>query len=233
MTNKKHLPTDIYANDEYLIHVKKIRDHPRPILQMAKRMSEYKDNCKLEGDKLIINGTKYGIEDLGKLPPNLSAYLAAEKSDSETVVFHGEFSPYSNFHPSPFTINNEKFHSAEQWIQYQKCLLSGDSYTANQILKCDDSLKAKRLSYRIKGFDPDRWRDDGFELCYAGIKEKFTQNPLLMHMLKVTAPKTLVEASNDKLWGTGIPLRDYDALKTNKWHGKGWLSDMLHKIIDT
>ena len=124
MTNKSHLPTGIYANDEYPIHVKKIRDCLRPILQMAKRMSEYKDNCKLEGNKLVINVTKYGIEDLGKLPPNLSAYLAAEKSDSETIVFHGELSLYSNFHPSPFTINNEKLHSAEQWIKYQKCLLS-------------------------------------------------------------------------------------------------------------
>ena len=119
---------------------------------MAMRMSEYKDNCKLESDKLVINGTKYGIEDLGKLPPNLSAYLVAEKSESGTIVFHGELSLYSNFHPSPFTINNEKFHSAEQWIQYQKCLLSGDSYTANQILKCDDPLEAKRLSFLDKGF---------------------------------------------------------------------------------
>ena len=213
MTKKKHLPTGIYANDEYPIHVKKIRNFLRPILQMAKRMSEYKDDCKLEGNKLVINRTKYGIEDLGKLPPNLSAYLVAEKSDSETIVFHGELSPYSNFHPSPFTINNEKFHGAEQWIQYQKFLLSDDSYTANQILKCDDHLEAKRLSYRINDFDPDKWRDDGFELCYAGIEEKFTQNSLLMHMLKAMAPKTLVEASNDKLWGTGIPLRGYDALK--------------------
>ena len=185
--------------------------------------------CKLEGDKLVINRTKYGIEDLGKLPPNLSAYLVAKKSDSETIVFHGELSPYSNFHPSPFTINNKKFHSAEQWIQYQKCLLSGDSYTANLILKCDDPLEAKRLNYRKKGFDPDRWRDDGFELCFADIEEKFTQNHLL---LKVTAPKTLAE-SHDKLLGTSIPLRDSDALKTNKWHGKGWLLDMLHKIRDT
>ena len=76
--------------------------------------------------------------------------------------------------------------------------------------------RQKDLVFWIKGFDPDRWRDDGFELCYAGIKEKFTQNPLLIHMMKVMAPKTLAEASYDKLWGTGIPLRDNDALKTNK-----------------
>ena len=145
-------------------------------------------------------------------------------------MFHGELSPYSNFHPSPFTINNEKFHSAEQWIQYQKCLLSGDSYTANMILKSDDPLEAKHLSYRIKGFDAERWKSDEYNLCFTGIKEKFVQNPLLMNILKATKPKFLAEATNDKLWGTGIPFRDFDALKEDKWYGRGWLSEMLHTI---
>ena len=200
---------------------------------MVKGMQECKDSCKLEGDKLVINGVKYGIENIGKLPSNLLANLAAEKSYSKSIVFHGELSPCSNFHPSLFTINNEKIHSAEQWIQYQKCLLSGDSYTANMILKRDDPLEAKCLSYRIKGFDPERWRSDGYDLYFAGIKEKFIQNPLLMNMLKATEPKILAEATNDKLWGTQIPLRDFDALKEDKWYGRGWLCEMLHTIGDT
>ena len=107
MKNKKHLPTSIYANDECPLHVKKIRDRLRPVYRMAKGMPEYKDNCKMKGEKLIINGTSYAVEDLGKLPTNLSAYLVAEKSDTETIVFHGQLSPHSNFHHSSFIINNE------------------------------------------------------------------------------------------------------------------------------
>ena len=61
MANKKHLPTGIYANDEFLIHVKRIRDCLRIIFRIAKGMQEYKDSCKLEGDKLVINGVKYGV----------------------------------------------------------------------------------------------------------------------------------------------------------------------------
>ena len=61
MANKKHLPTGIYANDEFLIHVKRIRDCLRIIFRMVKGMQEYKDSCKLEGDKLVINGVKYGV----------------------------------------------------------------------------------------------------------------------------------------------------------------------------
>ena len=51
-------------------------------------------------------------------------------------------------------------------------------------------------------------------------------------MLKTTEPKVLAEASNDKVWGTGISLRDSQALNTNKWSGKGWLSNMLTIIRD-
>ena len=116
MSNKQNLPAGIYANHEYLIHVKQICDRLWPVLRYAKSLPDYKDKCRLDRDKLVINGMRYGIGDIHKLPPDLSAYCAAEKSDDETIAFHGELSPYSNFHPSPFTINNETFHSAEQWI---------------------------------------------------------------------------------------------------------------------
>ena len=46
-------------------------------------------------------------------------------------------------------------------------------------------------------------------------------------MLKTTEPKILAEVSADKTWGTGVPITDSQALNTNKWHGKGWLSNML------
>ena len=59
----------------------------------------------LDGDKLVINGTRYGTVDIGKLPPDLAVYKAAQKEDDENIVFHGEVSPYSNFHRSPFTMN--------------------------------------------------------------------------------------------------------------------------------
>ena len=56
------------------------------------------------------------------------------------------------------------------------------------------------------------------------------QRPL--HHVENTEPKILVEASNDKVWATGISLRDSQALNMNKWNGMGWLSDMLTIIRD-
>ena len=84
----------------------------------------------------------------------------------------------------------------------------GNSISANNILKADTPLQCKKLSYKIHGVDRERWRNDGYEVCYDGIREKFVQNTLLLQLLKTMAPKTLVEATMDRLWGTGITLRD-------------------------
>ena len=58
------------------------------------------------------------------------------------------------------------------------------------------------------------------------------QNQSLLQLLKSTTPKTLAEATTNKLWGTGIPLQDSSALQTDKWHSPGWLSRMLMTIRD-
>ena len=124
------------------------------------------------------------------------------------------------------------FHSAEQWIQYQKCLMFGDNYTANMILRMETPLDAKRLSHRRSGVDHTKWQLNNYAVCLDGVKEKFWQNPPLMSMLKATKPKLLVEVSLDKLWGTGVGIHDSDVLKREKWSGHGWLSQMLHDIRD-
>ena len=73
MSNKQNLPAGIYANEEYPIHVKQKCDKLRPILRLANTLPEYKDNTKLIGDKLIINGTNYSVDDLHRLPAGLEA----------------------------------------------------------------------------------------------------------------------------------------------------------------
>ena len=138
----------------------------------------------------------------------LAAYKATEKSNDTHIVFSGELSPYSNFHHSPFIINGQQFHSSKQWVQYQKALMFGDSFTANQILQSETPLECKKLGYNINGVDKEKWTNIGYEICFDGIREKFLQNPPLLSMLKTTTPKILAEATEDRLWGTGIKLCD-------------------------
>ena len=227
---KKKLPSGIYAYNELPPHIKRRRDRFMPIYRLAKSIPHYHDKSRLINDKLIINGKSYQIEDIANLPMDLAAYKAAEKSNDTHIIFSGELSPYSNFHHSPFTINGQQFHSSEQWVQYQKALTFGDSFTANQILQCETPLECKKLGYNINGVDKEKWSNIGYEICFNGIREKFLQNPPLLSMLKTTTPKILAEATQDRLWGTGIKLHDTCALDTEKWSGPGWLSRMLHTI---
>ena len=60
--------------------------------------------------------------------------------------------------------------------------------------------------------DHHRLQNEGFEICFEGIKAKFMQNESLLKMLRTTAPLTLVEASKDRIWGTGIGLHDKNTL---------------------
>ena len=232
LMNKQNLPPGIYVNKEYPIQIKKARDRLRPVFWMIKSKPKYKDKCKLQGGKLVVDGVKYTVDTLGNLPLELAAYQAAEKRDDTALVFHGEWSPYSNFHPSPFLVDGVLFKSAEHYIQYQKSLFFGDSIMANQILKSQTPIEAKRLSYNIADFNAQRWIREGYELCAKGIREKFIQNTPLLEMLKSTGSLILAEASKDKTWGTGIPLCDTNALCTSKWENNGWLSRILMNIRD-
>ena len=232
MSIKTKLPQGIYINNEYPVQVKRARDTLCLILCLAKSIPSYCDKSKIEGDHLVINGVKYGIQDIHNLPPELVGYKAAQEEDEEFIAFQGELSLYSNFHRAKFIIDNQTYHSSEQWIQFKKAMLFGDTFTVNQILATSTPSEVKRLGYQINWFDPQRWKTDGYEPCLEGIKEKFLQNPPLLQMLKATHPKTLVEVTLDRQWGTGVCLCDPNVLEKERWHGTGWMSSILSTIRD-
>ena len=230
MSGKSNLPPGLYVNHEYPPYIKRNRDRLRPILHLAKNSQKYKDKCRLENDILVLNGNRYTIDDIATLPEEVAAYKSAQKVDDNRLAFHGEFSPFSNFHKSPFTWKQLNFHCAEQFIQYQKAVTANDTLVAEEILKYDTALEAKKLGYRINGFNMQKWSTEGYDICHEGIKSKFMQNPLLLQMLKATGNKVIVEASTDKLWGTGVGLRDNQVLNPNHWHNVGWMSSILKDI---
>ena len=134
----------IYVNEEFPTHIKQARDKLQPVLQMIKTNPNYKDKCRIKGDKLIVNGINYTVDTLNELPAEISATKAAEKRDSDSIVFHVELSPFSNFYPSRFQHEGTCFETAEHYIQYRKALLSSDSVMANRILQCKTALDAKK-----------------------------------------------------------------------------------------
>ena len=85
----------------------------------------------------------------------------------------------------------------------------------------------------IANYNRDEWNKSAENLCYEGIRQKFVQNPSLQNYLLDTGNKTLVEASYDNVWGTGIPLGSVDSLNPTKWKSIGILGKILMKIRDS
>ena len=67
-------------------------------------------------------------------------------------------------------------------------------------------------------------------MCHPGIKAKFDQNTPLLLLLQSTEKQTLVEASHNKVWGTGIPLSDINCLNRKHWKNIGILGEILMDI---
>lgn len=61
-------------------------------------------------------------------------------------------------------------------------------------------------------------------------KAKFQLNPLLLNFLPSTSPLRLAESSYNKLWGTGLPLNDTNALDPTHWINQRLLGEILMEM---
>ena len=97
-SSKSWLPKGIYVDREYTLEIECQRKLLCPILRLAHTIEKYQGKCKLEDNQLVILGTRYGINDIHKLPDDLSGFHAASKTTKKIHAFLGELSPFSNFH---------------------------------------------------------------------------------------------------------------------------------------
>ena len=225
-----HLTGGIYVDREFNFETENSHRILRPILKAARMKPEFGYKSRMESDKLVIDGKRYGVNDLSQLPQKLSPFEVTTKSNEDTLGFFGELCPFSNFYPAKFTYEGIHYSSSEQLIQHKKALYCGDNATANKILAAKTAIACKQLAYQIQNYDHQGWIDAAKELCRDGICAKFEQNPALSRKLLSTGDKTLVESSRDDVWGTGIPLFQWDCLNRSQWKGNGMLGTLLVEI---
>ena len=169
LSRKNTLNPGIYVDEAYPEIVQKWRMTLQPILKLAKSKTEYKGKCKLDYDSLIIKGSRYTVESLSRLPTDLAPYKTTQINSNTCTIFHGQHSPLSNFHYSPFTINDQEFQTAEKYIQYQKACYFNDQETAEKILISKDPFESKTLSRNIANYDNESWKHIAKSVCYPGI----------------------------------------------------------------
>ena len=230
LRNRKKLPQGIFVDKEYSKATERERRLLRPIIKAARRSENYKGLCRLDGPQLVIDGKRYNRANLHTLPEDLNTTALCSKTNEDAIAFFGELHPLSNFHQCSFSVEENTFHSSEQYIQWKKACFFGDNSAQERLLNSEDALECKNIARDIKDFNRGNWNKAAEEQCFEGIKQKFLQNTDLLQFLIETGEKTLVESSYDDTWGTGLPLSDPDCLNKSKWKSIGILGRILMSI---
>ena len=173
LANKNYLPRGVFADRQYNQDTENKRRILRPIYKTAKNHHSYRGRCKMEGEFLKIQGCHYSVNNLGNLPEELSGYNCTIREDSETIGFFGELNLMSNFYNCNFTVNNIKFHSSEQLIQFNKAKHFKDHVTMSQILYADTLLECKQLVREIVNYEESNWKQVAKNICLEGLMKKF------------------------------------------------------------
>lgn len=149
-------------------------------------------------------------------------------SEKFTFFWNG---PFSQWHPSPFTIGDITYNCAEQYMMACKALLFEDLITYTKIMASDSPAEQKRLGREVRNFDTEKWNGVAKCVVKKGNIAKFIQNPELKKVLLETRGTTLVEASPvDKIWGVGLEENDPRIQDRSQWQGTNWLGEVLTEV---
>ena len=139
----------------------------------------------------------------------------------------------SNWYPSPFSLDGQRFTSVEQYMMYRKAITFGDTETAQAILSTDNVGKIKALGRSVLGYSDTVWNGIRQIVVYRALLEKFRQNPDLKSQLLATHPHTLAEcALQDKIWGIGMTMHDEYRFEPDLWPGQNLLGFTLMMVRD-
>lgn len=147
------------------------------------------------------------------------------------VAFWG--SPFSNFYPCNFDLDDEIWISSEQFFMACKARCFDDYDSYKQIRIATTPEQAKKLGRKVKGFDDKIWDKVKYQLMYAGVYAKFSQNEDLKNFLLSSEfeGKDFVEGSPfDGVWGVKMDYRNPDIDNPENWNGENLLGKVLNEV---
>lgn len=162
--------------------------------------------------------------------------MAVTERDLPPASAFEEFHPFikgvfSQWHPTPFTLEGVAFATAEQWMMVAKARLFGDLERVDQIIATPDPSVQKRLGQQVRNFDQAVWDEARVGIVYSGNRAKFEQNDGARRQLMATDGKMLVEANpRDWIWGVGLAMDDPRLIHPAEWRGTNLLGRILTKV---
>ena len=135
---------------------------------------------------------------------------------------------FSQWWPSPFTVDGVRYPTAEHYMMAEKARLFGDPDAEARILQAKTPAEAKKLGRLVKGFDDAIWLRERFGVVMRASRAKFGQDPRLRRYLLDTGDRVIVEASPmDRIWGIGLAADDPAAADPDSWRGLNLLGFAL------
>lgn len=138
--------------------------------------------------------------------------------------------PFSQWSPSEFIIDDQKYTCAEQFMMYKKAQTFGDTDVANEIMKTQNPRIQKQLGRRVRGFNAEVWENIARDVVFRGNMAKFTQSKSHNIALMNTSNTLIVEASPvDRIWGIGLSVEDAKHVSVEQWRGTNWLGQIVNR----
>ncbi len=135
---------------------------------------------------------------------------------------------FSQWWPSPFTVDAVGYATAEHWMMAAKARLFDDADAERAVLAARTPAEAKNAGRLVRDFDEATWARERFGIVVEGSVHKFTSDPALRDFLAGTGQRVLVEASPlDRVWGIGLAADDPRAQDPTKWQGANLLGFAL------
>lgn len=130
--------------------------------------------------------------------------------------------------PSTFSVDGQRYTTAEQYMMAGKAAMMGDPQTRARILAAHDPREVKALGRQVQPWDEARWKSGRVPLVVAGNLAKFSQDLDLQRQLLDTGDHVLVEASPlDRLWGVGLAVSNPAHADPLRWRGQNLLGFAL------
>ena len=203
------------------------------IFKKAKNMDNYKKRVFLNGDILMVDGTRYTVDNMDSVPPELHPRQFSEKRNATHLIFGGIHSvhhPLSNWYPCKFVFEGHTFESSEQAYQWAKAKYCKDDSAAEKLLFTTSPREAKDIGSTVTGLRGSDWEKKKNDVMQQILFTKFRDNQDLKKQLLDTGDIILAEAGRDIHWAAGLTITRDDLFETKKWKGQNWLGKLLSTV---
>ena len=210
-------------------HVPDTVENERQLLQpYFKKAVNLKLKPKFVKNTLEVDGKKITTSNLQDLPESINVNNVFLQGIDGIVYISDKANPLSNDFPADMSVEGYIFSSVEQFVNYRKAEVYGDTQAAENVLKTDLPFAQRACTKHLTGSAD--WIKLVPVVFGVALRCKFKQNSFHSDLLISTGEATLAYVSTSKVMGIGLAPKDDQRFDRSKWTGENELGKLLMKI---